>query len=55
MAINILDKKEITSSESTDYSIGITKQNWQTPKIMELDYASTENSGGLASDGGIGS
>jgi hypothetical protein len=40
-----LDKKEIASSESTDYSLSlITKKKWQTPNILEMDYSSTEAS-----------
>jgi hypothetical protein len=46
MTEHSLDKKEIASSESTDYSISsITKKNWQTPNILEMDYTSTETGG----------
>jgi ssDNA-specific exonuclease RecJ len=49
-----LDKKEITSSELTDYSISsITKKNWKTPKLLDMDYSET-NSGGAGNEDGPG-
>ena len=49
-----LDKKEIASSESTDYSLsGITKKKWQTPNILEMDYTATEYNSGMTIDGGM--
>jgi hypothetical protein len=55
MSEHSLDKKEIASSESNDYSIsGITRKSWQTPTFFEMDYASTESGGPFpTSDGGF--
>lgn len=54
MTEHSLDKKEITSLESTDCSMSVTaRRKWQTPNILEMDYTSTETGGAPGAFDGI--
>lgn len=54
MTDHYLDKKEVAATELKHFSkAGTVKKDWQTPKLLELDYNETNN-GGAAADDGIG-
>jgi hypothetical protein len=54
MTSQLLDEKKTESLESTHHAVsGIVKEVWQTPKVQDMDFSDTKNSGAENDDGGF--